>query len=177
MIKICIDPGHGGKDSGAVSHDLEEQSSNLIIASLVYSYLSGRMTPCFMTRFSDVFVTLDGRCKIANEKQASHFVSIHANAAENTRAEGFEIFYGSESSKAFAESVYKKVQSFFPKMKFRGIKPGPFYVLKYTKMPSILIECGFVSNEKDALLLKDENHQILMAQAIAEGILDASSGT
>jgi len=98
------------------------------------------------------------------------FISIHCNSsAFNVWGTEIFIYKGSKKGRALAESVEEYLKPVVPK--WRGIKESSkFYVLKHTKMPAILIECGFLSNKEEAVLLSSENYQERLAVAIAKGI-------
>lgn len=174
-MKVCIDPGHGGNpgegDPGAVAHALQEADFNLIIASLVHSQLEDLGYYVVQTRSFDKFIKLQDRTRMANETACDIFISIHANAASSTGAEGMEVLYLSNDGKGIASYVLDEMISYFTDMKSRGLKKrNDLYVLKKTDMPAILIECGFLTNEGDSLVLKDEDNQIRMATAISTGV-------
>jgi len=169
-MKICIDAGHGGKDSGATVAMLQEKDFNLIVASNVYAQLM-QDNDVIMTRTDDKYVGLSERCNIANDFEAELFVSIHANAASAEAAKGFEVFCISQTGSKYAESVLKYLVGAFPKKVNRGVKFGRFTVLMKTKMPAILIECGFMTNPAGLHYLKDERSEIMVATAITQGIL------
>ncbi len=98
-MRIMIDPGHGGKDPGAVRRkSLKEKDINLTVAKHLYDYLKKQGFEVKMTRDNDSFVTLAGRSKMANEFKADLFVSIHTNAAKRTAAHGFEVYFRSDKA-------------------------------------------------------------------------------
>ena len=178
MKSVCIDCGHGGKDSGAVGHELSEEDYNLIIGSLISAQLRESGISTFQTRAFDKHLSpvkqidLAMRCELANKNKCDLFVSIHANAAESDKAEGFEIFYSSEAGRIYAQAVLASFMSFFPEQKVRGVKmTKELFVLKHTNMSAILIEGGFITNSKEAVYLKDEKKQVLFATAVTKGLL------
>lgn len=175
--RICIDPGHGGKDPGAIDHGIHEEDFNLIIGSMVSCQLRQLMFSVLQTRAYDEHLNevkskdLQARCDIANTNKADLFVSIHANAAEQDTAEGFEVFYSSDAGRLVAECVLKSFVKFFPSHKIRGLKKATgLYVLNHTDMPAILIEGGFITNPLEAEFLKDAKQQVLFATSISQGI-------
>lgn len=98
-MRIVIDPGHGGKDPGAVRRrSTKEKDINLAVAKHLYDYLKKQGFEIKLTRNDDSFVTLAGRSKIANEFKADLFVSIHTNAAKRTAANGFEVYFRSDKA-------------------------------------------------------------------------------
>jgi len=98
-MRIVIDPGHGGKDPGAVRRkSAKEKDMNLTVAKHLYDYLKKQGFEVKLTRNDDSFVTLAGRSKIANDYKADLFVSIHTNAAKRTAAHGFEVYFRSDKA-------------------------------------------------------------------------------
>lgn len=96
-MRIVIDPGHGGKDPGAVRRgSAKEKDLNLAVAKHLYNYLKKQGLEVRLTRDNDTFVTLAGRSKMANEFKADLFVSIHTNAAKRSAANGFEVYFRSD---------------------------------------------------------------------------------
>lgn len=175
--RICIDPGHGGKDPGAVDHGICEEDFNLIIGSMVAAQLRQLMFSVVQTRAFDQHLDevkskdLQARCDMANVNKCDLFVSIHANAAEQDTAAGFEVFYSSDAGRLAAEAVLNSFKRFFPTHKIRGTKKtGGLYVLNKTDMPAILIEGGFITNPAEAEFLKDAKQQVTFASSISQGI-------
>lgn len=121
---------------------------------------------------------LKERCKIANSIEGDCiFVSIHANAALDPNASGYEIFVLSKSNKRYEIAKYvhqasKDVLGVGKDIKDRGIKENSFYVLKYTDMPAILVEHEFYTNKEAVAKLKDSNFRDLCAEHIAKGLLN-----
>ena len=150
---IVIDPGHGGKDPGAVYAGYKEKDIVLPIALYLGGFLS--YTPhevnlkinCAYTRTADIYVPLRDRVFIANNVKADAFISIHVNASpkHNARGEEIWIYPGSIKSAKLADSIATFIDEIVPG-KFRGIKEGNFYVLWKTKIPAVLIEVGFLDN-------------------------------
>lgn len=108
---IVIDPGHGGKDPGAVRGSTREKDIVLTVGKFLKDELSEDFN-VIMTRSTDVFIQLPARPKLANSKNAKLFVSIHANAAENKKANGVEVFYFSKKSSPYAERIANFENSF-----------------------------------------------------------------
>ena len=99
MVRIVIDAGHGGKDPGAVRRGSQrEKDLNLAVAKHVYNYLKKQHFDVKLTRDNDTFVTLAGRSRMANDFKADLFISIHTNAAKNTKANGFEVYFRSDKA-------------------------------------------------------------------------------
>ncbi len=168
---VIIDPGHGGKDKGAVWYGVRESDLNLKVAKKVEAMLKAKKIPCRMTRRSDVYVSLSGRAAIANRYKDAIFVSIHFNAHRNTSVKGVETFYASAKGKRIATNIQNKVVSKV-KTRNRYIKLGMAYaVLNKTKCPAVLIECGFISNSVERRRCATSWYQTLAARGIVEGII------
>ena len=148
---ICVDPGHGGSDSGAVNGSRYEKDDTLRIALLVRDNLSAQGCTVYMTRTTDEYVSLQERARIANDNKADVFISLHRNAFTNSSAKGIEnwIYHGTDQT---TEQFAKYVQDAVIGVKAqadRGVKKGNFYVTRETYMPACLLELGFISNDTD----------------------------
>lgn len=178
---VCIDAGHGGSDVGAINENRYEKDDTLKVAKLVEKYLEEHGIKTVMTRDNDTNVSLKQRCKIANRKEADLFISIHRNSAE--QGNGIEIWTNSKKQQDdidLANAILKKLQD-TEIQSDRRVKSGTakgentdYYVLKNTKMPSCLIELGFITDDKDNELF-DENIEDY-AKAIASGIIEYIEG-
>ncbi|NWF56005.1 MAG: N-acetylmuramoyl-L-alanine amidase [Syntrophaceae bacterium] len=174
-MKICIDPGHGGADSGAVGTEpfrLEEKDFNLSLALLLEEELEERGHWTIMTRRRDRSLSLPARANVSNRTGADLFVSIHANAAGNPAVKGMEVYHfpGSKAGKAAATRILDSLVSSFPTHSNRGVKEANFAVLRLTDMTAVLIETEFITNPKQLQFLADVENQKKMAAAIADGI-------
>lgn len=170
-MKVCIDPGHGGSDSGATDNGIKESALVLSIGRRVRDLLEPHLE-VLMTRDRDHFVSLSERCRMANDAGVDIFVSLHANSATNTDAHGVETFTsGSEESRKLATLVLNRHLEAIPQRN-RGVKQANFHVLRNTRMPAVLHEFGFVSNTGEAAILDNPGNQESMAQAVADGVLD-----
>ena len=162
---ICIDAGHGGKDSGAVGNGLQEKDIVLSIAKMVKSMLIEKSFKICMTREDDTFVELKDRCIIANKVKADIFVSIHCNSAESKSAFGFEIYHtqGSMQGQKLAADIKLSINENKEIIRTdRGIKTANFTVLTATNMPAVLVETAF------SKILKTKQSEF--ATAICKGI-------
>ncbi|MDR1986499.1 MAG: N-acetylmuramoyl-L-alanine amidase [Treponema sp.] len=220
IAAIIVDPGHGGKDTGAVgNHTIDGKSLRVAEKDIVLKVskdLHSRLARGFpdkqvlLTRDQDTFISLDERVAIANgiplkDNEATVFISIHANASFNKHVRGYEVWYlnpeyrrtvidqskyqdaqevvpilnamleeefTSESIR-IAESIMKRFDetlgSSFPS---RGIKAEEWFVVRNVRMPSVLVELGFLSNERDATLLTDETYLQHFSEALYKGIMD-----
>lgn len=180
-MKVCVDPGHGGKDPGAVGTQpfrLEEKDFNLSLGMLLEEELEGRGHWTIMTRRRDRSLSLAARADFANRLEAELFVSIHANAAGTPEAEGMEVYHfpGSDEGRRVATLVLDRMISAFPGHKNRGVKEANFDVLRLTEMTAILIENEFLTNPAQLEFLADPGNQKNLALAISDGI-DAFAGS
>ena len=171
-IVVIIDPGHGGKDSGAIGiGGVLEKDVILPISKRITEVLERNGIQVIMTRDSDYFVTLPGRVTMAERANADVFVSIHANSAGANRPEvsGLETYHY-DSGLRLAQIVHSKILQSL-NVRDRNVRKARFYVLRKTSMPSILVETGFLTGRDDAAKLRTSAYQNQMADAIAQGIL------
>jgi N-acetylmuramoyl-L-alanine amidase len=186
-MKIVIDAGHGGHDPGAVnlSVGVEEKAINLQVAIALYRCLLDAGHSGRMTRTDDRFLVLSERVAIANLHHPDAFVSIHCNAAANKDAFGMEVWTspGKTRSDALATAIGEALASTFPAVPMRRDdsdfdldKEGRLYVLTQTVCPAVLIECGFISNDAEAVRLKDPLTIRNLALAISFGISTWGAG-
>jgi N-acetylmuramoyl-L-alanine amidase len=214
---IVVDPGHGGKDPGAIGEfgdfKLQEKDVNLAIAHRLTELLRIRYPDrtILLTRTDDSYPSLEQRVDIANtiklgETEAIIYVSIHANASFNKNTRGFEVWYlnpdyrrtvvdeqtakekGQDiapiintmleeefttESIILAQKVYQRMGKMIGgESPGRGIKAEEWFVVRNAKMPSILIEVGFVTNRNEALLLTQAGYLRRIADAIYNGVCD-----
>jgi len=169
--KICLDPGHGGSDPGAVGQGLYEKTINLDITNRTYTVLVADGASLKRTRSTDVYVSLAGRCTIANDWGANRFVSSHCNAFDGT-AHGTETYCysgGSANSYDLRNKVNPEMVAHMATTN-RGVKTASFYVLVNTTMPAILGEVAFIDNAGDAAKLATTTYRQLAARAYLHGI-------
>ena len=172
-MKIYIDPGHGGSDSGAIGPTgLKEKDINLSIAAKVGQILQKHGIGAILTRQDDSRVELADRVKTANNNGADYFISIHTNSASNPAATGTETFAFPNSALGtkLADAVQKSLVNEIG-LANRGVKHRDFFVLKNTKMPAILVETAFINNPGEEKLLKDQNFLDKAVTGISKGIL------
>ena len=174
-FRIVIDPGHGGPDPGAVGiGGTQEKDVVLEISQQVAELLRSRGVDVLLTRNGDIDVDLPPRAQLANNSGADAFVSIHANALSMARPDvnGLETFYyQSLQGKNLASSIHSALMQTIRRTD-RGVKEGRFYVIRATRMPSTLVEVGFLTGADDAADLMDPAHRRQISLAIAAGILD-----
>ena len=181
---VVLDPGHGGKDPGKVGADEElEKDINLAISLKVREKLEEDGMEVVMTREEDVMLSdgdadnkkledLNSRIGIINEQQPAIAVSIHQNSYSDPAVRGAQVFYftHSDKGKQAAEALQKELLE-FDQENTRDIKANDtYYLLKKTAVPTVIVECGFLSCPGEAELLTDEAYQEELAGAIAKGI-------
>lgn len=189
---IVIDAGHGGKDGGTVAQGFIEKNGTLAIARLLRERLEDRGHRVVMTRDGDTTLSLRQRSDLANAEPRKLFVSVHLNAGP-PGVSGLETFYSApktigatqvfeksfpvgrgnlvdERSKFLAEEVQSAVIS-ITGVKDRGAKNRPgLAVTRRSHCPSILVECGFLSNPDEAMRLAADGYRQKIASGLAEGI-------
>ena len=155
---VCLDPGHGGEESGALSKDKKrrEQDDNLALALKVKSSLEKKDIKVIMTRENDSTVSLKERCVIANNANADLFVSLHRNSSDD--GTGMEVWIKDKPSpeeEKLATDILNGLIS-ASELTNRGVKKGyrnksgnNYYVNGNTKMPSCLAEVGFITSKAD----------------------------
>ena len=177
---VVLDAGHGGTDSGKVGiNGVKEKDINLTITNSVKKILEKENIQVIMTRETDEQLAqskvedLKYRVSLMNEKKPSLAVSIHQNSYPQESVRGPQIFYfaHSKEAKKAAEVMQTELKN-FDQEHAREIKGNTtYYMLKNTKSPIVIVECGFLSSPVEAGMLIDEAYQQKLAQAIGNGIL------
>ncbi len=169
---VVIDAGHGGHDRGGIpSNIIPEKGVALDVARRLRAHLAGAGLRAVMTRSSDQFVSLDRRVSIANAQRRAIFVSIHFNSARRVGASGIETFYGSAKAKRLARLIQRNAMR-TTSGENRGIKRARYYVLRKSRMPAVLIECGFLTNPRDARRASSSAYRDRLARQIARAIIE-----
>lgn len=170
---VVIDPGHGGKDPGAIGlRGIREKTIVLSISQEIARILQRQGISAILTRSDDRFISLDGRVQKAERTNANVFVSIHANSIGRGKSgvNGLETYYfdsGYGLARSIHRSILRRIQ-----ITDRGIRRARFYVLRKSSMPATLVEVGFVTGSSDSKRLSDASYRRRMAEAIAQGIVD-----
>lgn len=178
---ILLDAGHGGKDSGARYGSLYEKKLNLeIIYTRARKYFESNSSnvKAYWTRHDDTFVNLYTRPKLSKTYSADMFMSLHMNSAGNRLANGTEVYYSSKNNKVTGTGLYsKKMASMMlnsvldgVNSKNRGVRQAGFVVNKYNSVPSILVELGFITGNKDYPNLKKAVYREKAAKALYDGV-------
>ena len=169
---VVIDAGHGGKDGGAVWNGLLERELTLDVARRLDGALRAKGLRTVMTRKGDSTVELSDRAAIANRTRSSVFVSIHFNACRDRAAAGIETHYRSARGRGLAGFIQRALDRNVTGAN-RGLGYADYKVLRETRMSAVLVECGFISNKKEATLCASPAHRQKLAEAIAAGLLAA----
>lgn len=213
--RIVIDPGHGGKDAGAIGYYKRVYEKNIVLslAKRLASQIR-REIGCdvVLTRSTDRFLSLEERTAIANTRDADLFISLHTNAHKSKRAYGIETYFlnlatdddailvaareNATTKKSISDlqtilndlmqnskinessrlatfvqkSLYGTMKKRYSKIKNKGVKQAPFYVLLGAQMPAILIETSFISNQRECKRLTRADYQNDLCKAIVKGV-------
>lgn len=171
---VVIDAGHGGFDRGGIPRQLvPEKTMNLDVAQRLKAVLTAYGYRVVMTRDSDVFVPLGTRVAIANSYRDAIFVCIHFNAAPRRSASGIETYFYSSQSLPLASAIHYYVAGGAPTSN-RGVRRRGFYVLRKTTIPSVLVECGFLTNAAEANYAQSASYRQKLAEEIGRGVRERS---
>ncbi|OLP66332.1 Sporulation-specific N-acetylmuramoyl-L-alanine amidase [Bacillus pumilus] len=171
MVKIFIDPGHGGTDSGAAANGLFEKNITLQISLLLRDILLSEYdgVSVRLSRSIDQSITLDQRTNAANSWGADYFLSIHINAGGGTGFESYVYTGVSAPTTTYRNALHDQIVRSVD-FANRGKKTANFYVLRETSMPAILTENGFVDTAADANKLRNTSFLQGIARAHATGL-------
>lgn len=177
MVKIYLDAGHGGKDSGATGNGLYEKNIALDLTKRIEAKLNQYQNVEIMqTRTTDIFLELAERTDKANAWKADVFVSCHLNANPNTAARGFESFVYNGTIDASTTALQNVMHQEIVKMitdsgvTDRGKNKANFHVLRESNMRAILCENLFITNPTDAALMKQDSFLDKLAQGYVNGL-------
>ncbi len=183
---ICIDPGHGGADIGAIGtlngEKIYEKDINMAIAKPLRDLLKAAGAKVIMTHETDKDVyapyaddakELQARCDIANKAGADAFISIHIDSFANTAIDGTTVYYHPKNAKdlLLAQRIHYAIINNLA-IPDRGVRANDLYVNVHTKMPSVLVEMGFISNTHRLKMLTSSWGAKSIANSLYEGLLD-----
>lgn len=166
---VVIDPGHGGHDNGGQWGRVYEKHLALDTSVRLENHLKKMGYQTVLTRRSDYFITLPQRVSIANRYRNAIFVSVHFNYTWKEHVSGLETFYYTREGQRLASYVQNSLVR-QTRTVDRSAKFARFYVIRNCKLPSILVEGGFVSNERERNRMKSAYFRDAIARGIAEGI-------
>ena len=176
---VCLDAGHGADDVGAASGERYEKDDDLRLTLKIKENLEKMGVKVYLTREDDSDVTLKDRCKSANKKHCTLFISVHRNSAEDKNANGIEAWVSKKpkgDEEQLAENLVENICKLTDQQN-RGIKKGfrdntfgDYYINSDTDMPSLLLEVGFITNDKDNKAFDEKLDET--AETIAKTIYD-----
>ena len=184
QVVIVVDPGHGGEDPGKVGiNDVLEKDLNLQIAKKVKKLLEEAGIKIVMTRTNDKVPDakkedLNQRVQLINETKPKLALCIHQNSYPDAKIKGAQVFYHTITPEAedVASIVQEQLRTVDP-TNTRQIKENDtYFMLKNTQVPTIIVECGFLTNPDEAAKLTQEDYQDQLAQAICEGVVKWLNG-
>ena len=185
---IVIDPGHGGKDPGCsagLHPDFYEKDITLAIGGRLRDVLTRNGATVFMTRSGDSYPSLESRPRLANARHADYFISIHADSSgddrhanRNTLA-GTTVYFHAQNSvcRLMAADIGRRVSE-TSGISYNGVKSDTirfgtgFAVLRGSEMPAVLVETGYMNNDRDLVKLRDDATQQRIADGITAGLRD-----
>lgn len=172
---IVLDAGHGGVDGGTYYEDVLEKNINFAVVMYMKEILEEEGVEVFLTRSEDDFMDVSERTGIVNQytEEADLFVSIHCNYFEDDDGvSGLECYYYKEDEvgQASAERMIESLKG-NKEIKVRSAKHGGYYVLKFSDMPAVLVEMGFLSNKAERDKLNSEEYQKLLAEELSKAIV------
>ncbi|SHH26333.1 N-acetylmuramoyl-L-alanine amidase family protein [Tepidibacter thalassicus] len=177
---IVIDAGHGGDDPGAISpiDRTKEKDLTLEISKKLDEKLKENGYDTIMTRDTDTYIKLRERTDLANESKADIFVSIHINAVGKTDIHGIQTLYypndgeyaNGRDNESFAKLIQEELLKETNAVDRKIVKRPNLVVIKYTQMPAVLVECGFLTNSYELELLKSPEYQYKLVEGIYKGI-------
>lgn len=188
---VVLDSGHGGMDPGKIGIDGSlEKDINLQIAERLKMYLEASDVDVIMTREDDrglyeesddskKMVDMKNRCKKIEEANPDLVVSIHQNSYHQEPVSGGQVFYykTSERGKRLAEILQRRFDFVLGEKNTRQAKPnGNYYLLLHVKQPIVIVECGFLSNWKEAAALNSAEYQDRLAWTIHMGVMEYLNG-
>lgn len=175
---IILDAGHGGKDRGTSVNGVYESDINLSLVFRLKKELSKHGVDVILTRDGDYDLSepdatrrkksdFDNRIKLINDSGADLYLSIHMNYLDDSRYYGAQVFY-TDGNEVLARNIQSNLDSPLKEKKLIS----SIYMYKKLKVPGVLIECGFLSNDKERSLLQDSDYQDKLVDAIIEGLLE-----
>lgn len=184
---IVIDPGHGGVDPGMLGvNNTVEKEINLAVSYMLKEELEAKGMKVVLTRTTDAglyeesdsnkkIADMKKRCSIISENKADIVVSIHQNSFSDSAVCGAQVFYykHSEKGKQLAQCIQDSMKNNLDETNNRRIKANDsYYMLIHTPCPTVIVECGFITNYDEAELLVSEEYQKKVSKAIAEGVME-----
>ncbi len=188
-VTVIVDAGHGGEDGGAVANDIIEKDINLSISKKLADILKASGYKVILTRSDDEMVDAVGetqrerkvsdmhnRLDVFNKSENNVVISIHQNKFTQEQYHGTQVFYSENNNKSItlATAIRDDVKALLQPDNTRECKPAgrEIFLLSNSNVPSVIVECGFISNYDEAQKLKTNDYQNQMAFAIFAGFMD-----
>ncbi len=186
VVKVVLDAGHGGVDTGVsgIRTGVKESELNLKVVKKLENYLMGAGFEVVLTRNSDAGLygmatsnrkrkDMQKRKEIIEEANPTLVVSIHMNKYSVSTRRGGQVFYkaGDDNSKKLANNIQESFNNIEQSTRSLSALNGDYYILNCTSFPSVIAECGFLSNPEEEALLITEEYQEIVAYAIFKGIV------
>lgn len=179
---IILDPGHGGKDRGTSVGDVYESKINLEISLKLKEELTKYGVVALLTRDGDYDLSspnvsrrkksdFDNRIKLINNSNADLYLSIHINYLSDSKYYGAQVFYVNDNLN-LAKSIQKSLKDDLKSPLNEKKLGNEIYMYKKLNVPGVLIECGFISNNKERKLLIDEVYQYKIVNSIIKGLIN-----
>jgi N-acetylmuramoyl-L-alanine amidase len=165
---VLLDAGHGGRDPGAVRNGIREKEVALDVANRLRQKLDSGFR-VKMVRSSDYFVELDERVRRADRSGDAILISIHFNSGSRRRA-GAETFYWRVDSYGLARRIQQSLSAVTPYRNSSGLVRRRLRLTRNPTIPCVLVECGYLSNSREAALIKQSSYRDRLAQAMADAI-------
>ena len=183
-LTVCVDPGHGGYDGGAVGRDsgVMEKTVNLRLAQEVEKQLLSAGAHVILTRDRDTALADEGkerkrrdlRARVNAAQDADVFLSLHMNEYPDRSQSGPQVFYtaGDERSRLLAGAIQQSMNDLLSPARPRSAHTGDYFVLRESALPAVLIECGFLSNAAEEQKLLTDEYRAKVAESIVKGLTE-----
>lgn len=178
---IYIDPGHGGRDSGAISNTFLEKDMNLLLSQKLAKSLISKGAIVYLTRDGDYDLSnstinkkrndLYNRVKLINNSNCDMYISIHLNSSPSSKWNGIQLFYSNilKENQLIAETITNTMKENMKNIREVKQENG-YYMYSKLKVPGILVEAGFISNFNDNYKIRQDNYQDILINNITLGI-------
>lgn len=174
---IVLDPGHGGTDTGAIGGGVYEKNINLREALKFADILRSNGATVYLTRTTDVFVTLDGRVQFSNSIKPDAFISIHVNSEPGNTAQGIETYYNSVAgvmpvqSKQLATDLQTGLIKSTGAVN-RSVRDDNLHVTRGNQTPAVLVEIGFITSDSERSKLISDTYETEIANGLLNGVIN-----
>ncbi|KOS06252.1 hypothetical protein AM493_09570 [Flavobacterium akiainvivens] len=170
QVTVVLDAAHGGKDFGSQRAGFIEKEIAAAVSDKIQELNQDVEVVFYETRPNDSFVSLGDRVKITNDIKPDLMISLHTNFTAKGDKSGVEVFFNDVNDNADKSKQYadKLAEAFIAKQYKAEVKRAPFYVLKYSQVPAIMLEMGYLSSEDDRKYLTTEDGQEAIAETVVE---------